>query len=63
MKRSESQRHQADEDYARACIPGGRYFFTMNLAERQGNGLLVRCWDSLRFIPAYCTAGYKAGFT
>jgi hypothetical protein len=31
----------------------------VNLAERQGNGLLVRCWDSLRFIPAYCTA--KAG--
>jgi len=28
-------------DYLRAWIPGGKYFFTVNLAERRGNTLLV----------------------
>ncbi|MGC3983030.1 MAG: transposase [Steroidobacteraceae bacterium] len=28
-------------DYLRAWIPGGTYFFTVNLAERQNNSLLV----------------------
>ena len=34
--------------YIRARIPGASYFFTVNLAERRGNDLLVRRIDDLR---------------
>lgn len=34
--------------YIRARIKGGCYFFTVNLAERSGNDLLVRHVDILR---------------
>lgn len=34
--------------YVRARTPGGCYFFTVNLAERSGNDLLVRHVDALR---------------
>lgn len=34
--------------YVRARTPGGCYFFTVNLAERSGNDLLVRYVDDLR---------------
>jgi hypothetical protein len=29
-------------DYRRAWYPGGTYFFTVNLLQRQGNDLLTR---------------------
>lgn len=35
-------------DYRRAWHPGGTYFFTVNLLQRQGNDLLVRHIDLLR---------------
>ena len=35
-------------DYRRAWHPGGTYFFTVNLLQRQGNDLLVRHVDLLR---------------
>lgn len=35
-------------DYRRARHPGGTYFFTVNLLQRQGNDLLVRHIDLLR---------------
>ena len=35
-------------DYRRAYAPGATWFFTVNLAERQGNCLLVDHIDSLR---------------
>lgn len=35
-------------EYRRALIPGGHYFFTVNLAERRGQDLLVREADRLR---------------
>ena len=34
--------------YVRARVPGGTYFFTVNLAERRGNRLLVDRIDLLR---------------
>jgi putative transposase len=34
--------------YQRLRIPGGTYFFTLTLAERHGNDLLVRYVDALR---------------
>ncbi len=34
--------------YLRASIPGGVYFFTLNLAERRGNDLLLHYIDALR---------------
>ena len=34
--------------YQRLRIPGGTYFFTLTLAERRGNDLLVRYVDALR---------------
>lgn len=34
--------------YTRVRLPGATYFFTVNLAERQGNDLLVRHIDLLR---------------
>ena len=37
-------------DYRRAWHPGGTYFFTVNLLQRQGNDLLTRNIDLLRFI-------------
>ena len=35
-------------EYRRASIPGATWFFTVNLAERKGNRLLVAEVDSLR---------------
>jgi putative transposase len=35
-------------NYRRAFIPGGTWFFTVNLLERRGNNLLVREIDLLR---------------
>jgi putative transposase len=35
-------------DYRRAWHPGGTYFFTVNLLQRQGNDLLTRHVESLR---------------
>lgn len=35
-------------DYRRAWLPGGTYFFTVNLLERRGNDLLVNHIDLLR---------------
>jgi len=35
-------------DYRRAWHPGGTYFFTVNLLQRQGNNLLTRHIDLLR---------------
>ena len=40
-------------DYCRAYIPGATWFFTVNLAERRGNRLLVEKIDSLRLAFAY----------
>ena len=37
-------------DYRRAWHPGGTYFFTVNLLERQGNDLLIRHVDILRDV-------------
>ncbi|MDH4285409.1 MAG: transposase [Gallionellaceae bacterium] len=37
-------------DYRRAWHPGGTYFFTVNLLQRQGNDLLARHADTLRTI-------------
>ena len=39
-------------DYQRVRIPGGCYFFTVNLAERGNNDLLVRHWPVLRTVIA-----------
>jgi len=35
-------------DYRRAWYPGGTYFFTVNLLQRQGNDLLTRHIKLLR---------------
>jgi putative transposase len=35
-------------NYRRADLPGATYFFTVNLAERKGNTLLVDHIDELR---------------
>ena len=35
-------------EYRRAYIPGGSWFFTVNLAERKSNQLLVEKIDLLR---------------
>ena len=37
-------------DYRRVWHPGGTYFFTVNLLQRQGNDLLVRHIDLLREV-------------
>ena len=37
-------------DYRRAWHPGGTYFFTVNLLQRQGNDLLTRHVDLLRKV-------------
>ncbi len=37
-------------DYRRAWHPGGTYFFTVNLPQRQGNDLLTRHIDLLREV-------------
>jgi putative transposase len=39
-------------NYRRAWHPGGTYFFTVNLLQRQGNNLLVRHIDVLRKVVA-----------
>ena len=38
--------------YIRTHLAGATYFFTVNLAERQGNDLLVRHIDALRTAVA-----------
>ncbi len=35
-------------EYRRAHVPGATWFFTVNLAERRGNRLLVEQFDALR---------------
>ncbi len=37
-------------DYRRAWHPGGTYFFTVNLLQRQGNDLLTRHIELLRTV-------------
>jgi len=37
-------------DYRRYRIPGGTYFFTVNLLERHANDLLIRHIDVLRLV-------------
>jgi putative transposase len=37
-------------DYRRAWHPGGTYFFTVNLLQRQGNDLLIRHIELLRAV-------------
>lgn len=37
-------------DYRRAWHPGGTYFFTVNLLQRQGNNLLIQYVDLLRGV-------------
>jgi putative transposase len=37
-------------DYRRAWHPGGTYFFTVNLLQRQGNDLLIRHIETLRAV-------------
>lgn len=37
-------------NYRRAFIPGGTWFFTVNLLERHGNDLLIRETDLLRQV-------------
>ena len=37
-------------DYRRAWLPGGTYFFTVNLLRRRGNDLLTRHVDVLRAV-------------
>jgi putative transposase len=37
-------------DYRRAWHPGGTYFFTVNLLQRQGNELLTRHIEALRAV-------------
>jgi putative transposase len=39
-------------DYRRAWLPGGTWFFTVNLLSRSGNDLLVRYADELRTVVA-----------
>ncbi|MGH8601686.1 MAG: hypothetical protein ACREXR_02560 [Gammaproteobacteria bacterium] len=35
-------------EYRRAYVPGAAWFFTVNLAERKGNRLLVKRIETLR---------------
>jgi putative transposase len=46
-------------DYRRAWHPGGTYFFTVNLLQRQGNDLLIRHIELLRAVvyPANWAGG------
>ncbi|MEW6114527.1 MAG: transposase, partial [Thermodesulfobacteriota bacterium] len=37
-------------EYRRARLPGATWFFTVNLAQRRGNRLLVERIDSLRAV-------------
>jgi putative transposase len=37
-------------DYRRYRVPGGTYFFTVNLLERHSNDLLIRHIDALRHV-------------
>src|SRR6218665_3691434 len=39
---------ELDMRYRRVWVPGGTYFFTVNLLERQGNDLLIRQINLLR---------------
>jgi putative transposase len=39
-------------NYRRVWIPGGTYFFMVNLLRRRGNDLLVRRIDDLREVAA-----------
>ena len=42
--------HAAMPDYRRAWYPGGTYFFTVNLLQRQGNDLLTCHIELLRAV-------------
>ena len=43
-------------DYRRIHVPGATWFFTVNLAERNGNRLLVERIDALRSAFRYVVA-------
>lgn len=45
-------------EYRRAYIPGGSWFFTVNLAERKSNQLLVEKIDLLRNAFEYTKQRY-----
>jgi putative transposase len=45
-------------EYRRAYIPGGSWFFTVNLAERKSNQLLVEKIDLLRSAFEYTKQRY-----
>jgi putative transposase len=45
-------------NYRRAWYPGGTYFFTVNLLQRQGNDLLVREIDLLRRVVRHVMAAH-----
>lgn len=47
-------------DYRRAQVTGTTWFFTVNLAERQGSRLLVERIDALR--AAFCTVRQRHPF-
>jgi len=44
-------------NYRRAFIPGGCWFFTVNLLDRRSN-LLVECIDALRYATAKTRSRY-----
>jgi putative transposase len=45
-------------EYRRAYVPGGSWFFTVNLAERKANRLLVEKIDLLRSAFEYTKQRY-----
>ena len=45
-------------NFRRAWIPGGTYFFTINLLQRNHNNLLVRHIDSLRNFIVWWNRGF-----
>ena len=45
-------------NYHRANVPGATWFFTVNLAERKGNRLLIEYIDELRKAFRYLKEGY-----
>ena len=48
-------------NYRRAFIPGGTWFFTVNLLQRHGNDLLVREIDLLRASVRHVKRRYRLG--
>ncbi|MDY6992807.1 MAG: hypothetical protein SVR94_09425 [Pseudomonadota bacterium] len=45
-------------NYHRANVPGATWFFTVNLAERKGNRLLIEYIDELRKAFRYVKESY-----